>query len=114
MRSLVPTSLFVAALAVGFASAPAARADQHEGEGGSSFQEQCASCHGAEGKADTAVGRAMDIPAFPGSEWAEAEPSAICDRVKDVPQHAAMLKKLEAQELTAACQTVKELAAAEG
>lgn len=74
------------------------------------FQANCAKCHGAAGDADTAVGKAMNIPSFVGSAWAEAEPEAICEKVRSVPQHRAFLKKLDAEQLAAACHTVHELA----
>ena len=76
------------------------------------FLASCASCHGAQGTGDTPAGRAMKVPSFPGSELAGSEATAICERAREVSQHAALLKKVDAATLAAACRRVKELAAA--
>lgn len=89
--------------------AGAAGADEGDA---AAFEANCASCHGADGTADTPVGRAMKVPSLAGSELAEAEAEAICEKVRGIAKHGAALKKVEEADLLAACRAVKELAAA--
>jgi len=100
--------MLLAALALAFAAA--AGAEEHAQDAKQVFEKSCASCHGVGGTGDTAAGRAMDAPAFQGPELAGMEPSAICDQVRSIEKHQAMLKKVAAEDLAAACQRVKELA----
>lgn len=72
------------------------------------YRMQCAKCHGDDGAADTPVGRAMKVPSLVGSEWADAEASAICDAVREVSKHKAVLGKLDDEALAAACRTMKD------
>ncbi|MDX1648747.1 MAG: hypothetical protein R3263_02730 [Myxococcota bacterium] len=109
MRRVLPFLLSLPLLAIGFAlTAPDARAMGHV----PAFEENCASCHGAAGDADTPVGKAMKIPSFVGSELADMEPDAICEKVRGIDKHGSVLKKADEETLSAACMRVKELAAA--
>jgi mono/diheme cytochrome c family protein len=105
--SLPNLLLCVFALALPFALAGAAGADAHA----AAYEASCASCHGADGTADTPVGKAMKIPSFADTDLAAAEPEAICEKVRGLAKHAAMLKKVDEADLLAACKRVKELAA---
>lgn len=107
----------LAAFALSLAFAAAAGAEQHaqqgaQGaqEGAQAYEEHCASCHGPDGEAATPVGRAMNVPSFAGSQLGAAEPSAICDQVRSLDKHEAVLKKVEADSLASACERVKQLA----
>ena len=68
-RSLVqrlkrPRPLVLVAIAILASNAPPATAD-----GSSIYAEQCASCHGPDGRADTPVGRALGIRSFEGRSF---------------------------------------------
>lgn len=78
------------------------------------YEASCASCHGADGAADTPVGRAMEIPSFAGSGLAEATPEAICEKLEASEKHRSVVEKLDPQALAASCARVKELAAGQG
>jgi mono/diheme cytochrome c family protein len=74
------------------------------------YETECAKCHGDDGTADTPVGKAMKVPSFVGSEWAEADPAAICDAVRANAKHKAIVGKLDDEALMASCRKVKDLA----
>lgn len=76
------------------------------------FQANCAKCHGAEGKGDTAVGKAMKVPSLPESDLGEMEATAICEKAHAITQHKSFIEKLDADTLAAACRRIKELASA--
>ena len=109
LRHLLPC-----AIALALASPAVSAAQDQADADAQAFQASCASCHGGDGTGDTPVGRAMKVPSFPGSELAAAEATAICERAREVSQHAALLSKIDADALAAACRRVKELAAAAG
>lgn len=106
-RTLATMSTLALALALPILLASAASAMGHA----KAYEESCASCHGAEGTADTPVGKAMKIPSFAGSDLAQMEPEAICEKVKGLDKHKSMLDKVDEADLSAACMRVKELAA---
>jgi cytochrome c oxidase cbb3-type subunit 3 len=54
MQRATRLRLFAASLAAALAASPAAAAD-----GAALYEKNCAKCHGADGKSETAVGKAM-------------------------------------------------------
>lgn len=107
MRPVIACLLSIPLLALVFAlQTPAAEAMGHV----EAFEKNCASCHGEAGDANTAVGKAMKIPSFVGSDLADMEPEAICEKAHANPKHKSMLSKVDEATLSAACMRVKELA----
>ena len=98
MRSAVPLSVVLLALAIG---APDALAD-----GGPAYQANCASCHGADGKADSPMAAAMKVPPITGTKLDEA---GIAKHVRDNKSHAAASDKLADDDLKAVAAFAKGL-----
>ena len=72
--------------------------DSPAADGAALYQANCASCHGADGKAEGAAAKAMKAPPLAGSGL-DAE--AVVAHVKASPRHASVAKKLSDEELTA-------------
>jgi mono/diheme cytochrome c family protein len=106
-RTIASLSVLAFALVTPLLLASTAAAMGHQ----EAFEKNCASCHGAEGTADTPVGKAMKIPSFADAGLADMEPEAICEKVKGLDKHKSMLDKVDDATLSAACMRVKELAA---
>jgi mono/diheme cytochrome c family protein len=67
-------------------------------DGAALYQANCASCHGADGKADGPVAKAMNVPPLAGTGLS---PEAVVKTVKDGGKHKAQADKLSAEELDA-------------
>jgi len=82
-------------------------------DGAAIFKQNCASCHGATGHADTPAGKSLKVPALAG----DAKVAAMSDAdavaaIKGNAKHAAVLKKLSDDDVAAVATYVKGLAAA--
>jgi mono/diheme cytochrome c family protein len=77
-------------------------------DGAAVYKANCAKCHGDAGKADTAAGKAMKVPAF-DAKIAAMSADEIAAKVKADPKHAAVVKAV-GDDLPAAAAHVKELA----
>ena len=82
-------ALFVALVL--FAPAQALAAD-----GAALYASDCASCHGADGKADTPIAAAMKVPAIAGHDA-----DSVAPYVKSSDNHKVAAGKLSAEELAA-------------
>ena len=67
-------------------------------DGAALYQANCASCHGADGKADGAVAKAMNVPPLAGTGMSPEEVVAL---VKSGDRHRSVADKLSAEELDA-------------
>ena len=67
-------------------------------DGAALYQANCASCHGADGKADGAVAKAMNVPPLAGSALS---PEAVVKSVQTNGKHSAQANKLSPEELDA-------------
>lgn len=67
-------------------------------DGAALYQKNCASCHGADGKAGTPAAKAMKVPAIAGIALT---PDAIVAKLKGSDKHKALVAKLSDAELTA-------------
>ncbi len=84
-----------------------------EPDGAALYQAKCASCHGADGRGDTPVGKALKIKSLLAPRWAaEDAPAAIAKAVREgVPGMPPMASKLSAAEIEAVAKTAHQLAA---
>jgi mono/diheme cytochrome c family protein len=97
-RSSVLIGAILLALSI---SAPSARAD-----GGALFQANCAGCHGADGRAEGPMAKAMKVPALSGTKLDEA---GIAKHVRDNKSHAAILGTLSDDDLKSVAAYAKGL-----
>jgi mono/diheme cytochrome c family protein len=105
MRYLVPVAaaLFAAGLA----------GDAVAADGAAVFKQHCASCHGETGKADTAAGKALKVPALAGDADVAGMPDAdVAAKVRSNDKHKTFIKKLTDDDVAAVSAYVKGLAAA--
>lgn len=77
-------------------SSPALAAD-----GAALFARDCASCHGADAKAETPAAKAMGAPSLVGHEA-----SATASHVRQDPKHKAVSGKLSDEELEAIARAI--------
>jgi len=74
-------------------SGPALAAD-----GAALYAKNCAGCHGADGKAESAAAKAMKVPALAGTSLT---PEAVVAKLKGSDRHKAVAGKLSDEELNA-------------
>ena len=67
-------------------------------DGAALYQANCASCHGADGKADGPAAKAMNVPPVAGTN---ISPEAVVKAVQVSDRHKAVAGKLSAEELDA-------------
>jgi mono/diheme cytochrome c family protein len=97
---------FLAAVLLLLAGSAASAAD-----GAAIFKAQCAKCHGDTGHSDTAVGKAMKVPALAGDANIQKMPEAdVATRITGNAKHPAGVKGLSADDVTAVAGYVKQLA----
>jgi mono/diheme cytochrome c family protein len=82
-------------------------------DGAALFKQNCASCHGATGQADTPAGKSLKVPALAGdAKVAGMSDADITAAIKANAKHAAALKKMNDADIAAVAAYVKGLAAA--
>ncbi len=70
------------------------------------FAQKCASCHGASGKGDTAMGKKLGAPDLTASKKSEADIAAVITNGKP-PKMTPYKDKLTAEQITALAKYVK-------
>src|SRR5215475_14800834 len=66
-------------------------------DGAAIFKQNCASCHGATGHADTPAGKSLKVPALAGdAKVAGMSDADVAAAIKANTKHGAFLKKLSA------------------
>lgn len=77
------------------------------------FEANCAKCHGADGHADTPVGKAMKVPPLATPKWAaDDDTDALIAAFHANPKHKAVASKVTDDDLRAIAVHVRALAAA--
>ncbi len=94
--------IFGLVLIVGMACSSAAIAD-----GGSVYSAQCAQCHGADGKSDTPVGKAMKAADLSATTWSAEK---ISSTIRENPKHKAVSSKVSDDDLAALAKFLPTLA----
>ncbi len=74
----------------------------------STYATLCASCHGASGRADTPVGRALKIPSFEGARFTRAQIETL---LRESQSHSGLAAKLGEGDLDGLVETLNALAA---
>ena len=83
------------------------------GDGEALYGDHCAKCHGADGRADTPVGKAMKVPSLVDPKWTSADTAeALVTAFHANPKHKAVESKVTDDELRAIATHVAKLAAA--
>jgi mono/diheme cytochrome c family protein len=67
-------------------------------DGAALYKANCAGCHGADGKADSATAKAMKVPALAGTKLSAED---VVKHVKSSPRHKSLAAKLSDEELAA-------------
>jgi len=77
------------------------------------YTANCAKCHGADGHADTPVGKAMKVPPLATPKWAaDDDTDALIAAFHANPKHKAVASKVTDDDLRAIAVHVRALAAA--
>jgi mono/diheme cytochrome c family protein len=83
-------------------------------DGPALYKQNCASCHGATGQADTPASKALNVPPLAGSgKIAGLSEADVATKIRSIPKHAAVLKKLDDADVQALAVFVKHLAASQ-
>jgi len=91
-------SLLVAGGALAFTGALAGAQD-----GAALYTNNCAGCHGPDGKAETAVAKAMKVPPLAGKGLT---PEQVMAKLKSIDRHKALAAKLSDAEITAIAKAI--------
>ena len=83
------------------------------GDGEALYGEHCATCHGADGRADTPVGKALKVSSLLDPKWTSADAAeALVTAFHANPKHKAIESKVTDDELRTIAAHVAKLAAA--
>jgi len=84
------------------------------GEGAALYAANCAKCHGADGRAETPVGKAMKVASLVDPKWAaEGSADALVAAFRANPKHKAVASNVSDADLRAIAVHVRGLAAPE-
>jgi mono/diheme cytochrome c family protein len=102
-RSITALALLVWIPAAGHAAGP---------DGAALWHKHCQSCHGRDGRGNTAAGKALKVESLVDPKWAAPESLSQIEKAvrEGVPRMPAMAKKMTPEEITAAAKHTQELA----
>ena len=81
------------------------------GDGTVLYEANCSQCHGADGRAQTPVGKAMKAASLAEPKWAEADTAdALVAAFRANPKHKAVASKVSDEDLRAISVHVRGLA----
>ena len=84
------------------------------GDGGVLYATNCATCHGADGRAETPVGKAMKVASLVDPKWAaEDSADALVQAFRANPKHKAVASSVSDDDLRVIAVYVRVLAAPE-
>lgn len=98
------------ALAVLGIAAVLAAADDPS-DGAKLYSDDCAKCHGMDGGADTAAGKALKAAALNDPRFADIDASTVGSALHGNPKHAAVAAKVGDADLELLAAHIRELAA---
>ena len=78
-------------------------------DGSAIYAAQCAKCHGADGKGDTPVGRAMKAPSLVDSKH---DAASVASTVRENPKHKSVAGNLSPEDLDAVARAVEAMSGA--
>jgi cytochrome c553 len=104
----IVTLVSTLALIVGLMPLVGVFAGEASAEPPSVFETRCASCHGADGRADTPVGRALKIRSFEGASFTREGLEKV---LRESKSHVGLEAKLGEGDLEALVETLNALAA---
>jgi mono/diheme cytochrome c family protein len=105
MTARFSAALSALSLAFGLVASPVQAED-----GAALYAAQCAKCHGADGRADTPVGKATKAVSLLDPKY--ASDAELGKRIRENPKHAAFVSRLKPEEIEAVARTVQEMARA--
>jgi mono/diheme cytochrome c family protein len=79
-------------------------------DGAALYQANCAKCHGADGRAETAAGKAMKAPSLLESKAAQGDIGFLTEKIGAIDKHKMITSKLSPAELNAIARTVHSMA----
>ena len=106
MKLTTLTTLCLGTLAAAIMLAPAAKSDDASA---TLYKQKCAGCHGADGKADSAMGKAMKIKSFADPDVVKMSDADLSDIIEKGKGKMPAYKTLTAEQVKGLVAYIREL-----